>query len=66
MLDAGDEIASSLDEFARDSGVDGASFTATGAVSSATLGYFDPDIQDYREIYANEQAEVVSWFDLTA
>ena len=61
VLDAGDEIASSLDEFARDSGVDAASFTAIGAVSSATLGYFDPDIQDYREIYNNQQAEVVSY-----
>lgn len=61
VLDAGDEIASSLDRFARDSGVDGASFTAIGAVSSATLGFFDPGIRDYRKIDTDQQAEVVSY-----
>jgi len=60
VLDAGEEIAASLEEFARETGVDAASFTAIGAISTATLGFFDPELGDYRGIPVTEQAEVVS------
>jgi uncharacterized protein len=60
VMDEGDKLSRSLDLFAAQTGVDAAAFTAIGAVSSATLGFFDPDISDYREIHVAEQAEVVS------
>ena len=60
VLDAGEEIAASLEEFARETGADAASFTAIGAISTATLGFFDPELGDYRGIPVTEQAEVVS------
>ncbi len=60
VLDAGEEIAASLEEFAQEAGADAASFTAIGAISTATLGFFDPELGDYRGIPVTEQAEVVS------
>lgn len=60
VLDEGDEIAESLETFAREESLDGASFTAIGAVSEAMLGFFDPGIRDYVGIPVGEQAEVLS------
>lgn len=60
VMDDGDKLATSLGLFASQTGVDAAAFTAIGGVSSATLGFFDPHISDYREIQVDDQAEVVS------
>jgi uncharacterized protein len=60
VLATGDEVVASLEAFARATGVDAASFTAIGAVSDVTLGFFDLDVRDYRRIPLREQAEVVS------
>lgn len=60
VLATGDEVVASLEAFARETGVDAASFTAIGAVSDVTLGFFDLEASDYRRIPVHEQAEVVS------
>ena len=60
VLVTGDEVVASLEAFARETGVDAASFTAIGAVSDVMLGFFDLDVSDYRRIPLREQAEVVS------
>jgi predicted DNA-binding protein with PD1-like motif len=39
IFDTSDEAVSGLTEFAIDSGLDAASFTAIGAFGTATLGY---------------------------
>jgi predicted DNA-binding protein with PD1-like motif len=61
VLEEGDEVAGSLEAFARDSGVDASSFTAIGGISGGTLGFFDLEAHDFREIHVREQAEVVSY-----
>lgn len=60
VMDTGEEVATGLDVFARHTGVDAATFTAVGAIREGTLGFFDPDLGDYREIPVTEQSEVVS------
>lgn len=61
IMDAGDEVAEQMARFAETTGIDGAAFTAIGAISGGTLGFFDPEIADYRGIPITEQAEVVSF-----
>lgn len=56
---AGDEAMEGLVSFARDEGLTAASFTAIGAFSDVTLGYFDWDRKEYREIPLDEQVEVL-------
>lgn len=60
IFETDEEVMAGLDAFARHSGVDAATFTAVGAIREGTLGFFDPDISDYREIPVREQSEVVS------
>jgi uncharacterized protein len=60
VLAPGDEVMGSLETFARESGVDGAAFTAIGAVSDVVIGFFDLDRRDYRRIPVDEQVEVLS------
>jgi predicted DNA-binding protein with PD1-like motif len=60
VMETDEEILAGLDRFARHVGIDAASFTAVGAIREGTLGFFDPDISDYREIPVDHQAEVVS------
>lgn len=60
VFDAGDEVISGLTGFAKENGLDAASFTALGAFSAATLGYFDVEKKEYEEIPVEEQAEVLS------
>ena len=56
----GDDPVEELTAFARDHSVASASFTAIGAFSEVTLGYFDPTVMDYRHNLVDEQVEVVS------
>lgn len=60
VLDAGDEVISTLTEFAQNHGLDAASFTAIGAFGAATLGYFDMERKEYERIPVHEQLEVLS------
>jgi predicted DNA-binding protein with PD1-like motif len=55
----GDEAFSGLLEFAETSHVTSAHFTAIGALSGATLGWFDPQRKMYKKIPINGQHEVI-------
>jgi uncharacterized protein len=56
----GDEVVSTLTEFATLHQLSAARFTAIGAFSEATLGYFDWRKKDYERITVREQVEVLS------
>ena len=60
VLETGDEAVAALTSFAREHGLAAAHFTAIGAFSDVTLGYFDRDQKDYRKIPITEQVEVLS------
>src|SRR5512139_2601457 len=60
ILDAGDEVIGELTRYATEQGIAAARFTAIGAFSEATLGYFDVDRQDYEKIPVREQVEVLT------
>ena len=55
----GDEAFSGLLEFADKYHVTSAHFTAIGALSGATLGWFDPQRKMYKKIPINGQHEVI-------
>ena len=48
------------DDVAKENGLSAARFTAIGAFSDATLGYFDMEKKEYEEIPVDEQVEVLS------
>ena len=56
----GDEPIRGLLDVARQHGIDGAHLTAIGAFSSADIGWFDLEQQDYAVTEVREQCEVVS------
>ncbi len=60
IFEAGDEAAAEMARFARETGVNGASFTGVGAASSAVLGWFDFGAKTYKPNRFDEQVEVVS------
>jgi uncharacterized protein len=60
VLDKGDEVIGELTAFAREQRLAAAHFTAIGAFSEVTLGYFERDRKDYRKIPLREQVEVLS------
>ena len=60
VFDAGDEVVSALSRFASLHQLTAARFTAIGAFSEATLGYFDPENKAYEKIPVREQVEVLS------
>jgi uncharacterized protein len=60
VFDKGDEVVQTLTGFAKEHGLAAAHFTAIGAFSQATLGYFDRDRKDYTRILVREQVEVLS------
>ena len=60
VLEKGDEPVAVLTNFAREQGLAAAHFTAIGAFSDVTLGYFDREQKDYRKIPIAEQVEVLS------
>ena len=60
VFDKGDEVASGLTEFARAHHLSASRFTAIGAFSDVTVGYFLPDRKEYRRIPIREQVEVLS------
>jgi predicted DNA-binding protein with PD1-like motif len=60
VFESGDEFMSGLTAFAREHELDAAQFTAIGAFSEATLGFFEIDRKDYSKIPITEQVEVLS------
>jgi uncharacterized protein len=60
VFQIGDEVVSTLEAFAREHGLTAARFTAIGAFSEATLGYFDWDLKEFEEILLAEQVEVLT------
>ena len=60
IFDKGDEVVQELTKFAKDAQVPAAHFTAIGAFSGVTLGYFDRTRKDYTKIPVREQVEVLS------
>jgi uncharacterized protein len=61
VMTKGERVAEGLERFAGETGVDAAALSAVGAVSQATLGFFDPVARDYLRIAVPVQAEVVSF-----
>ncbi|MGH8667360.1 MAG: PPC domain-containing DNA-binding protein [Burkholderiales bacterium] len=60
VFDSGDEVVSTLERFAQAQGLDAAHFTAIGAFSRATLGYFSWEKKEYLKIPVGEQVEVLT------
>jgi uncharacterized protein len=60
VLETGEEIVASLQQFAERENVHTASFAAIGALSDAVLLYFDWQKKDYQKIPVREQVEVAS------
>jgi uncharacterized protein len=60
VFESGDEVVSTLEAFAREHELTAARFTAIGAFSELTLGYFDWERKAYEEIPLAEQVEVLA------
>ena len=60
IMDKGDEVLSSIKEFAARERISAAQITAIGAFSDVVLRYFDWDKKDYTNIAVHEQVEVAS------
>ena len=60
IFDKGDEVVTALSGFAKEHQLAAAHFTAIGAFSQVTLGYFDRARKDYTKIPVREQVEVLS------
>jgi len=60
IFDKGDEVVKELTAFAKEHRLASAHFTAIGALSQVTLGYFDRARKDYTKIPIPEQVEVLS------
>jgi hypothetical protein len=59
IFDKGDEVVSGLTRFAEGQRLGGSRFTAIGAFSDISLGYFDRERKDYSRILIDEQVEVL-------
>ncbi len=60
VFDKGDEVISGLMDFAKRHRVAASDFTAIGAFSDVTFGYFDRERKGYKKIPIAEQVEVLS------
>jgi len=60
IFDKGDEVIDGLQRFAQDHHLTASHFTAIGAFSDVTLGYFDRERKDYKKIPVHEQVEVLA------
>ena len=60
IFDIGEDPMAGLKRFAEEQNLTGASFTAIGAFSEATLAYFDWEKKEYERIPIQEQVEVLS------
>ena len=60
VFDRDEEVLDGLQRFTREHDLTASSFTAIGAFSRATLGFFDLDEKDYEKIHVEEQVEVLT------
>jgi predicted DNA-binding protein with PD1-like motif len=60
IFDTGDEAKMGLVAFAKEHWLSASHFTAIGAFSDVTLGYFDWQTKQYKKIAIREQVEVLS------
>ena len=60
ILDSGDEVMDSIRTFAKEENLKASQFSAIGAFSELTVGFFDFDIKDYKKIEISEQVEVLN------
>jgi predicted DNA-binding protein with PD1-like motif len=60
ILETDDEAVSCLEAFAEKQSIGGSQVTAIGALSRATLAYFDWQTKAYQRINVGEQVEVAS------
>jgi uncharacterized protein len=60
VFDKDEEVISGLKDFAQAQQLAGSHFTAIGAFSRVTLGFFDRERKDYKKTPVNEQVEVLS------
>lgn len=60
IFETGDDPVAGLTKFAEQQELSASAFTAIGAFSAATLGYFDWDKKDYERIAVKEQVEVLA------
>ena len=60
IFDKDDEVIAGLTSFAKQQGLGASHFTAIGAFSDLTIGYFNRDKKDYDKIPVNEQVEALS------
>ncbi len=60
VFETGEEVSGGLLAYARDHGLTAARFSAIGAFSEVTLGYFDWRTKEYHKLPLAEQVEVLS------
>ena len=60
VFEPDDEMIAVLKAFAKEQQLTGTHFTAIGAFSQVTLGYFQRENMEYKSIPVNEQVEVLS------
>jgi predicted DNA-binding protein with PD1-like motif len=60
IFDKGDEFMKGMVQFAKQERLSASHFTAIGAFSAVTLGYFDREKKDYLKNSIAEQVEVLS------
>jgi len=60
VFETGEEALAGLTSFAKEHRLDAARFTAIGAFSDVTVGFFDWETKAYQEIVVDEQVEVLS------
>ena len=60
IFETGEDPIAGLTRFAEQQNLSASSFTAIGAFSEATLGYFDWEKKDYERIPVQEQTEVLA------
>lgn len=60
IFDPGDSFLQPMIEFVRQNQIGGASFTGLGALSEATLAWFDPADGQYKPFHVAEQVECAS------
>ena len=61
ILDTGEELMGALKQFAKESGLQGSSFKAIGALSQVELGWFNWETKKYQTaVKLDEQVELLS------
>lgn len=60
VLETGEEVLSALQKFVDQHEISAAQFSGIGALSDATLRYFDWAAKEYKDIPVREQVEVAS------